>query len=78
MKLNPVELQILKIIENDLLEKNSDYSTLTNNEIANQMNVSVFSVRDKIGNLEKKKAIFRRTDFWDNNGKYHNRIIYTL
>lgn len=76
MYLNPVEQRIIDILKEDIKNTKKDYSILTNNEIAKEMNISVFSIRDKITRLAEKKAIFRRTNFWDNDLKYHQRIIY--
>lgn len=76
MLTNPVEKQILELIEQDIECSGVDYSTLTNNEIATILNKSVFTVRDKITKLQEKKYILRRTDVWVNNSEYHNRVIY--
>jgi len=76
MLTNPVEQQILDVIKEDINKSEVDYSTLTNNQIASQINKSVFSVRDKIDNLSKKKYLIRRINYWTKDNQYHNRIIY--
>lgn len=76
MKLNPIEEQILSIIKQDIAKSKVDYSTLTNNEIANEVGISVFSIRDKVLSMAKKKIITKRNDFWTSDMKYHNRVIY--
>lgn len=76
MKLNPIELEILGVLKEDMLNSGKDYSILTNNEISKKINVSVFSVRDKIIGLANKKVIIKRNDVWDQHKKFHNRIIY--
>lgn len=76
MKLNPVELAILEVIENDIKKTGKGFSYLTNNEISKELGISVFSIRDKILKLAEKKAIVKRNDVWDTDKKYHNRIIY--
>lgn len=76
MKLNPVEQKIYDVIREDIQNSNKDYSSITNNEISKKLNISVFSIRDKVSKLVEKKALLRRTDFWDNDMNYHQRIIY--
>lgn len=76
MKLNPVELAILELIEKDIKESGRGFSYLTNNEISKALGISVFSIRDKIIRLADKKAIVKRNDVWDMDKKFHNRIIY--
>jgi DNA-binding Lrp family transcriptional regulator len=76
MKLNPIEEQILSIIKQDIAKSKADYSTLTNNEIAEKIGISVFSIRDKVLKMSKKKVITKRNNFWTTDMKYHNRVIY--
>jgi len=76
MKLNPIEEQILSIIKWDIAKSKADYSTLTNNEIAEKIGISVFSIRDKVLKMAKKKVITKRNNFWTSDMKYHNRVIY--
>ena len=74
MKLNPVEQKIYDVIREDIQNSNKDYSSITNNEISKKLNISVFSIRDKVSKLVEKKALLRRTDFWDNDMNYHQQI----
>lgn len=76
MELKGREKQIYDIVVEDINQSRKPYSVLTNNEIAKKLNVSVFSVRDKITNLHNKKALQRVNEFWDEQGQYHNRILY--
>lgn len=76
MTLNPVEQAIMKIIEEDIINSKNDYSTLTNNQIAQKLSISPFSIRDKVLRLAKKKVIVKRNDFWTKDMKYHQRVIY--
>lgn len=76
MKLNPIESAILEIIKSDISSGNKEYSTITNNELSSKLGISVFSIRDKVLSLAKKKVIVKRNDVWTSDMKYHNRIIY--
>lgn len=76
MKLNPIELEIVQILTRDILKTGREFSTLTNNEISKELGISVFSVRDKVLSLARKKVITKRNDVWTKDKKFYNRIIY--
>jgi len=76
MTLNPIEQKIIDVIKEDIKQNNTEYSVITNNEISEKLGISVFSIRDKVIRLAKKKAITKRNDVWTTDMKYHNRIIY--
>lgn len=76
MKLNPIEMRIVEILTKDIIQNKLGYSSLTNTDIAKQLNISVYSIRDKITKLCDKKVLVRRTNFWDIDMKYHQRVIY--
>ena len=76
MTLNPIEQKIIDVIKEDIKQNNTEYSVITNNQISEKLGISVFSIRDKVIRLAKKKVITKRNDVWTTDMKYHNRIIY--
>lgn len=76
MKLNPILEEILNVIKKDIETKGCDFSTITNSEIASKLNISAFTVRDKVLQLAKLKQIDKRTNVWTKERKFYNRIIY--
>lgn len=76
MKLNPILEEILNVIKKDIETKGCDFSTITNSEIASKLNISAFTVRDKVLQLAKLKQIDKRTNVWTKDRKFYNRIIY--
>lgn len=76
MELNGREKLIYEMIVEDINNSTKPYSVLTNNEISKKLDVSVFSVRDKITKLHNKRVLQRVNEFWDEDGNYHNRVLY--
>lgn len=76
MKLNGREKDIYDLVVSDIEKSDKPYSTLTNSEIAEQLKCSAFAVRDKVIKLHNKRALQRVCDFWDEDRKYHNRVLY--
>lgn len=77
---NPQTKKIYQLIISDI-DKNVEegqkaHSTLTNTDIANALNMSAFTVRDKMLKLTKKGYFQRLNNFWDEENKFHPRIIY--
>jgi hypothetical protein len=73
------ESNVLKMILSDIESSQTGFSTLTNNQIAAALNVSVFSIRDKIIKLDRENKIQNVLNYWhETNGKkvYHNRVIH--
>jgi hypothetical protein len=62
---------IIKDIENS----NKNYSTLTNNTIAHALNLSAFSVRDKVIRLAKRGYLTTLVYHWDDNNVWFARKI---
>jgi predicted DNA-binding transcriptional regulator len=75
-KLNPREKMIYDLIVEDLKSKNATYSTLTNNEIATTLQISPFTIRDKVLKMVKRGFIKSQTNFWKDKNTYHQRILF--
>ena len=76
---NPIEQKILDLIVEDINQSQKGFSYLTNNEIAERIKISVFSVRDKILKLQKTGHIQNVLNYWyeiDGKPAYHNRVIF--
>jgi len=67
--------KVYQVIKNDIDNGNGKYSTLTNTKIAKILDMSAFTVRDKVLELNKKKYITTVNDIWLEE-RFHNRIIY--
>ena len=76
MKLNPIMQEILEVIQKDIKDTNGEFSTITNTQIAEKLNLSAFTVRDKVIQLANLKHIDKRTNVWTKDRKFYNRIIY--
>lgn len=50
---------------------------ITNQEIANLLNISAFTVRDKVVKLVERKALQRLNNIWIND-EFHNRVLYKV
>lgn len=74
MCINQREKMILDYIKSDMVDKS--YSTLTNDEISKELNLSFTTTRDKIHNLVKKGYLQRVINHWSENGEFHNRVLY--
>lgn len=73
---NPITKEIYEIIATEIKKGNGEFTTITNTEIANRMNISAFTVRDKVIELAKRNFILKRHNVWTTERKFHNRIIY--
>lgn len=71
---NPRTAMILSVILNDI--ENKEYSTITNNEIANEVGLSVFTVRDKVRKLIKDKVLQSVQNVWLSKDEFYNRVLY--
>lgn len=76
MKLNPILSDILSEIVADIKNGNGDFSTITNTTLSKKLNISAFTVRDKVIQLHKMGFIDKRTNVWTKDRKFYNRIIY--
>jgi Mn-dependent DtxR family transcriptional regulator len=62
---------IIKDIENS----NKNYSTLTNTAISQELNISAFTVRDKVIRLAKRGYLISLVYHYDENHKFFARKI---
>ena len=67
---------IMSDIDRNLKESKKGYSKLSNTEIANALNMSAFTVRDKMLKMTKRGYFQRVNDYWDEYNKFHARVIY--
>ena len=72
---NPVEKKIYDYIMSDIATNGKNYSTLTNTEMCLALQISPFTVRDKVIKLYKSNYLVAITDHWDENNKYFNRKL---
>lgn len=72
---NPVEKKIYDFIMTDIRTNGKNYSTLTNTEICMALQVSPFTVRDKVIRLYKSNYLVAMIDHWDENNNYFNRKL---
>ena len=72
---NKIEKKIYDIILNDISTRDNNYSTLTNSEIAMELKISAFTVRDKVISLYKKDFLKCYVNYWDENNKFFHRQL---
>jgi hypothetical protein len=72
---NPVEKKIYDYIMSDIMTNGKNYSTLTNTEICFALQLSPFSVRDKVIKIYKANYLVALIDHWDENNNYFNRKL---
>jgi len=72
---NPVDKKIYNMIVEDINTNGKNYSTLTNSQIGNTLNVSVITVRDKVIKLSQRGYLTSLVSHWDENNKYFHRKI---
>jgi hypothetical protein len=75
MRINPVELSILSIINDDMRKNGFDMSFITNTKISQITGYSVYNIRDCIVKMNKKGILNNLVNHWDSTDKFHNRII---
>ena len=75
MELGKKEQEIFDVIQRDIIENKKPYSTLTNNQISKMLNLSPFSVRDKVISLRKKKKLQTVINYWTEDNSFYNRVI---
>lgn len=73
---NPITKEIFDIIKTEINSGNGESTTITNTEIAKKMDISAFTVRDKVIELAKRGFITKRHNVWSKDRTFHNRIIY--
>lgn len=72
---NPVDKKIYNLIVEDITTNGKNYSTLTNVQIGNTLNVSAVTVRDKVIKLAKKGYLTSLVSHWDENNNYFHRKL---
>lgn len=72
---NPIDKKIYNMIVEDITTNGKNYSTLTNSQIGNNLNISVISVRDKVIKLSRAGYLTSLVSHWDENNKYFHRKI---
>jgi len=72
---NPVEKKIYDYIMSDITTNGKNYSTLTNTEMCLALQISPFTVRDKVIKLYKSNYLVAIIDHWDENNNYFNRKL---
>jgi len=72
---NPIDKKIYNLIVNDINTNGKNYSTLTNTQISNSLNISAISVRDKVIRLSRKGYLHSLISHWDENNNYFHRKI---
>jgi Mn-dependent DtxR family transcriptional regulator len=72
---NQQDKRIYDYIIQDLINNGKNYSTLTNSQISKALNLSAFSVRDKIIRLHKRGYLINLIYHYDENNTYFARKI---
>lgn len=74
--MNPIHKQIYDIVCDSIDKNPKAYSTITNAEIAGQMTISPFSVRDHIILMCKRGYLQKINNHWTEEHEFYNRILF--
>lgn len=74
--MNPRLQDIYDLIKKSIEDGNGLYTTITNTEISKELDISAFTIRDKVIELYKKGHIIKKHNFWTKDRKFYQRVIY--
>jgi len=72
---NPFDIEIIQHIKKDISNSEKPYSSLSNEQIAKELNVSGIKVRDRILKMKRDGIIDTKVFWFDENKKFYSRII---
>jgi hypothetical protein len=70
---NPTDRRIYNFIIEDIENSGKNYSILTNTQIAQALNLSAFSVRDKVIRLDDRNYLINLIYHYDENNRFFQR-----
>ena len=71
----PLDIEIIQHIKKDISNSEKPYSSLSNEQIAKELNVSGIKVRDRILKMKRDGIIDTKVFWFDENKKFYSRII---